>query len=408
MGLLARGLRPALLPAHKGARRLRLGALAGTLALVAGLAAGCNSTASTTTTTTTSTLPPLPPSVIAYVTLAGLGANLGFGNHVAAVNVTPGSEGIESQHLVGTYPDAIAIFKGTAYVANYTSNTVTPIVISTGTVLPAIPAGVGPAAIAISSQLDRAYVTDDGSATALGHTVTPIDLATRKPLAPIDVGPGPQGIAITPDGLRAYVADAGAIVTGQSGPVGNQVTPISLRTGTALRPITVGNGPTGIAVTPDGGTVYVTNLDSLSVTPIDAASDRPEAAIAVPGGPLAVVVAQGYAWVVDAPSSSEPGNNLVPISLATGRATTPIDLDKGAQSLAVTPNGATAWVACLDAGVIEPVDLATRRVGAPIKVPGGPFSLAITERTAGEGGSHPSTGTVPARGEGSKTTTSTG
>jgi len=351
-------------------------------------------------TTVTSTLPPLPPSIYAYVTLAGTGANLGFGDRLVQVNVTPGSEGVATRIPVGTYPDAVAVDGSMAYVANYTSGTVTPVDLRTGTAGKPIPVGAGPAAIAISTQLDRAYVTDDGTSSSLGDSVTPIDLKTLKALAPIAVGAGPQGIAITPDGLKAYVADAGAIVAGQSGPVGHTVTPIDLKTGRAERPITVGNGPTGVAITPDGGTVFVTNLDSLSVTPINVSTDQALAAIAVPGGPVAVVVADGDAWVVDTPSSQSPGNNVVPISVSSDKAGKPITVAKGVQAIALTPDGKTAWVTCLNAGEIESIDLASHSVGSAVKVPGGPFAIAVTSQaSSGAGGS--------SRGSSKKKTTTT-
>ena len=129
-------------------------------------------------------------------------------------------------------------------------------------------------------------MTNDGSGGALGDTVTPIDLATRRPLKPIKVGLGPQGIAITEDGTTALVTDAGAIPSlGQAGPPGKTVTPIDLQTGKAGSPIPVGNGPLAVAITP-GGEAYVANLDSQSVTPIDVATGTPAAPIAVPGGPV--------------------------------------------------------------------------------------------------------------------------
>ncbi len=357
-----------------------------TLVMATSLAA-CSSSGGTVESSSTSTLPPLPPSIYAYVTLAGTGGNLGFGNHVVAVDVTPGSESVGSRFGVGTYPDAVALDGSMAYVANYTSNTVTPVDLATGKSLSPIPVGVGPAAIAISKRLDRAYVTDDGSASTLGDTVTPIDLKTRKTLPPIKVGAGPQGIAITPDGLTAYVANAGAIVAGQTGPVGDTVTPLHLATATAGKAITVGNGPTGIAVTPDGGTVFVTNLDSLSVTPINVASNQALAAIPVPGGPIAIVVARGYAWVVDTPSNSSPGNNIVPISVASDKTGQPIPVKKGVQGIAVTPGDTTAWVTCLNSDVIQSIDLTTKRAGATIPVPGGPFAIAIAARASGGGAS---------------------
>ena len=64
-------------------------------------------------------------------------------------------------------------------------------------------------------------------------TVTPIDTATNTPGTPIAVGTSPTGIAITPDGTTAYVSNAGA----------DTVSPIDTATNTAGTPIPVGNSP---------------------------------------------------------------------------------------------------------------------------------------------------------------------
>ncbi|HLI44804.1 MAG TPA: YncE family protein [Acidimicrobiales bacterium] len=382
-------------PIHLHGRRrpsVVLATVGGLLAAVLLSACSGNGKVAGSSTTTTS-IPPLPPAVIAYVTLAGAGNNLGYGDSLLPVTVggANGGSPVGTKIRVGTYPDAVAINKaGTiAYVANYTSNTVTPVDLRTGKAGKAIPAGIGPADIAIAPDGKTAYVTDDGSASALGDTVTPIDLATDTPETPIKVGAGPQGIAITPDGSTAYVADAGAIVTGQSGPVGHTVTPIDLATGKAEAPITVGNAPTGVAISPDGSTVFVTNLNSGSVSPISTASGIAGPAIAVQGGPLSLAVAGGFVWVVDGPSSTYPHDNVTPISLATDRAGPPIPIQSGAQDIAITPNGTTAWVTCLT-GLLVPIHLRARTVGAPIHVGGGPFGIAIaTEPNGGSGPSSP-------------------
>jgi hyaluronoglucosaminidase len=375
---------PLTRPAQRGrARRASLPAVALALALgTVGAACGKASPATTTTVPphTTSTLPPLPPEIIAYVSLAGTGAALGSGDVVLPIDLTSGTGVTKPGITVGMYPDAIAISpnRTMAYVANYASNSVTPIDLQTGVALEAIPAGSGPAAIAIAPDGRTAYVTDDGSGGALGDTVTPIDLVTRKPLAAIKVGLGPQGIAISPDGTTALVTDAGAIPSlGQAGPPGKTVTPIDLTTGKAGNPIAVGNGPLAVAITP-GGEAYVANLDSQSVTPIDVATGVPSAPIAVPGGPVALLATAQTVYVVDAPSSTSPGNNVSPISVATGTTGRPIAVPKGAQYIALVPGESTAWVTCLDAGVIAPINLATGQVGRSIPVAGGPFAIAIT------------------------------
>ncbi len=371
-----------------GRRRLHSRRGAGALALAAAALAlsGCGG-GGPKAGTATSSLPPLPPNVVAYVTLAGSGSDVGYGDRVVPVTLTGTTGSAATGIHVGLYPDAVAVDSSdaTAYVANYSSNSVTPISLATGRAGTPIPAGQGPADIAISPDGKTAYVTDDGSSSSLGHTVTPINLATRRPERPIPVGAGPQGIAITPDGATAYVADAGAIVAGQVGPVGHTVTPIDLSTDKPGPPITVGNGPTGVAISPDGRTVFVTNLDSGSVTPIATADDSAGPAIAVMGGPVAVAVGGGDAWVVDTPSNTSTGDNVTPISLRTHKALAPIPVGRGAQDIAVAPDGKTAWVTCLGADSLVPVDLATRQAGGGVPVSGGPFAVAVATVASGSG-----------------------
>ena len=106
-----------------------------------------------------------------------------------------------------------------------------------------------------------------------GGTVTPIVTATNTPGPPIPVGRGPGLIVITPDGNTAYVTSNESTVV-----------PVDTATGTPGAPIRVGvdrpglhDQPDGIAITPDGKTVYVANIGSGTVTPIDTATNAPGA-----------------------------------------------------------------------------------------------------------------------------------
>ncbi len=82
-------------------------------------------------------------------------------------------------------------------------------------------------------------------------TVSVIATATNTVVgSPITVGNGPVGVAVTPDGSKVYVANA----------VGNTVSVIATATNTVVgSPIPVGDDPVGVAVTPDGSKVYVAN-----------------------------------------------------------------------------------------------------------------------------------------------------
>jgi YVTN family beta-propeller protein len=108
------------------------------------------------------------------------------------------------------------------------------------------------------------------------NTVTPIDVATNTAGTAIPVGGGANGIAITPDGATAYVAARDGLVT-----------PITVATNTPCTPISVGGSPVGIAITPDvlggrrghrrGATAYVTNISNNTVTPIAVGTNTPPA-----------------------------------------------------------------------------------------------------------------------------------
>jgi YVTN family beta-propeller protein len=63
----------------------------------------------------------------------------------------------------------------------------------------------GVSAQAAEASESRAYIADNGS-----DAVTPINVATNEAGMPIPVGEGPYGIAITPNGETAYVTNAAA------------------------------------------------------------------------------------------------------------------------------------------------------------------------------------------------------
>jgi hyaluronoglucosaminidase len=68
------------------------------------------------------------------------------------------------------------------------------------------------------------------------------------------------------------------------------VTPIRTATNTAGRPIEVGDTPVAIAITPDGKTAYIGNLESPTVTPIRTATNTAGKAVDVGGSSQAIVI----------------------------------------------------------------------------------------------------------------------
>jgi YVTN family beta-propeller protein len=75
---------------------------------------------------------------------------------------------------------------------------------------------------------------------------------------PITVGNGPSSVAFSPNGKKAYVANYGA----------GTVSVINVSTGTVSRRIRVGFSPVSVAFSPNGKKAYVANAGDVTVSVI--------------------------------------------------------------------------------------------------------------------------------------------
>jgi YVTN family beta-propeller protein len=227
-------------------------------------------------------------------------------NQVIPIDLTTTPVTVGAGITVGSDPEGIAFSPdgATAYVADYGPGTIIPIRVSTDTAMTPIPVGTHPRELAITPDGKTAYVADNGSSN-----VYPVTLPSGPVGKPISVGAGltPLGIAITPDGTKAYTANFGTPSVNSGS--GSTVTPITLSTGIAGTPITVGGGPWSIAVTPDSKTVYVGNSNDGSVTPIDVATGTAGPPIAGVRAPRSIAITPDQAPVANfAVTSAPPGS----------------------------------------------------------------------------------------------------
>jgi predicted alpha-1,2-mannosidase len=283
-----------------------------------------------------------------------------------------------------------------AFIENIYDNSVSPIDLATGTLLPKIPVGSSPRD-AVFGRDGLLYVADRD-----GAQVSVIDPNALKVVKTIRVGQGPSGIASAPDGTiwfannydgtvqsidpRSGVASAPIAVGPSPRSIAilgstlyvtvsseNEVVPIDLRTRVAGTPIAVGRAPTGIAATPDGTRLYVVDHGSNDVTPIDVASGRALSPIPVGVGPLSIAIVPGgrMAYV-----TNEAVDSVTPIDLVTNAARPAIATGGEPYGIVVTSDGAIAWVVNREDNDLVPIDLATGHIGAPISDPYGPLTLA--------------------------------
>jgi hypothetical protein len=220
----------------------------------------------------------------------------------------------------------------------------------------------------------KAYVAN-GTGGVPG-TVTPVDLASRRAGEPIVVPDGASGVAIMPNGSTLYVADGVA-------PNG-AITPVDLRTGRAGRPIAIPEGADGPAIAPGGKIAYVADgvAPGGAITPVDLSTRTVGAPIAIPDGADQVEISPNgrTAYVGNGRGS------VTPVDLESGalEATiqTPYDGPGTISGLGLSPSGATLYVTTPEG--ITPINVATGLEGTLVPVavsslgPPGTGSIAVS------------------------------
>lgn len=292
----------------------------------------------------------------------------------------------------------------TAYVTNYSDNTVTPISLLTRQTGPSIPVGAGPDGAVVTPNGKLLFVADNNS-----NDVTVIDTSNNQVIKRIPVGSVAADVAVTPDGSTVWVTNFGS----------GTVQPIDVATLTAGTPVTVGSQPERLAINPSGSQAWIANQGSNTVSVVDLATHEVTHTIMVGAAPFGVAFAADgdYGYVsnggsdtvsviststdkvsatIPTGSGSDPqgmnvspdGKSLYVTDGGTG-GVTPVDtatdmegsfIPTGGLAYAVsfTPGGSTAWVVDTNADNVVPVATATETPGTPVSVGNAPDGIAIT------------------------------
>jgi YVTN family beta-propeller protein len=259
-----------------------------------------------------------------------------------------------------------------AYITNSASNSVSVIDVATNTVIATIPVGSEPYGVAVSPDGARVYVTNFGS-----NDVSVISTATNTVTGTVMVGRKPRGVAVTPDSAHIYVGNRDD----------STVSVISASTNTVTATITVGSSPSGVAVTPDGTRVYVTNqgglttLGTLSV--IATTSNSVTATVTLASGVAAKSAPAGVAVTPDGTRVYVTNNGAGPagvwvISTSSNTVTATVTGIVQAIGIAVTPDGARAYPTHIPTNAVSVISTATNTVAATVGVGGGPNGIDVT------------------------------
>jgi YVTN family beta-propeller protein len=162
-------------------------------------------------------------------------------------------------------------------------------------------------------------------------------------------GPGlaPSGVAFDPSGFPLYVAVVDA--TGGNG----SLAIVDPSTATELRRVALGVRPTGIAVTPDGGLVFVANQGSNTLTRFDPAGGTVASTTATGAEPTGVAISPDGTQVYV--TNRADGSLTIHFASNGNLRTTVASVGSTPVGLAIHPNGTIAYVAAVASHSVQAV-----------------------------------------------------
>ena len=169
-----------------------------------------------------------------------------------------------------------------------------------------------------------AYVPNEKS-----NTVTIFNITTDTIIANVSVGKDPCGVAISPDGTKVYVTNEES----------KNVSVIDSSTYNVIN-VSVEMYPLGIAITPDGTKLYVANYYSQSVSVIDT-SNYTVTNVTVGPHPIEVAITPDGSTVYVANSGDA---TVSVINTATNAPIDKVNVKNDPYGVAVTPDGTQVYV----------------------------------------------------------------
>ena len=266
--------------------------------------------------------------------------------------------------------------------------------------------GRGPHELAIIPNGQQAWVTNTEGP---GDTISIISLAENREIHRLPLGPRrhPHGIQFTRDGTTAYVTMEGVqavyqfdvssrrvvreLPTDQPGThmlllsadeqtlyasnlpnTRDNVTIIDLKSGEIRAHLDTGAGAEGMALTPDGGEVWVANRRADTVSIIDTTTHQVVKTFEVPGFPLRLkFTPDGRRALISCATAGE----VAVIDVASRELIRRIPTATFPEGLVIEPNGERAFVANARSDTVSVIDLATLEIIHTLEAGRGPDGI---------------------------------
>jgi YVTN family beta-propeller protein len=295
----------------------------------------------------------------------------------------------------------------TLYITNTKSNSISIIDTTTFEVTGTIALGQGkPNRIVFQPDGKLAWVVYDKS-----HDIGVVDAETRKLVKRVKIGGNPYNLNVSPDGRFLYVLDWSSDTSNDeiivwdlkgeriewrlevstwpahsvfsrdgrlvyvSGETAGDVTVVDTTTRTAVARIIHGGGDAmGLALSPDGKTLYAGAGENKSVLKIDTATNKQVASIAVPGvvHETTLTLDGKFLYV-----TLRKENKVVVVSTADDKIVKVVASRGYPDLVTMEPSGKYAFVTNRYADAVSVIDVATHKEVRRIRVGKAPHGMAL-------------------------------
>ncbi|MEO7138447.1 MAG: beta-propeller fold lactonase family protein [Gemmatimonadales bacterium] len=230
---------------------------------------------------------------------------------------------------------------------------------------------VGNTSYRAAPSVDQTFVVEQGLETfayVANHrsdNVSIIRTLDNTIVATVPVGDGPFGVAVTPDEAYVYVTN---IFT-------NNVSVIRTSDNTVTATVRVGGAPHRVAVMPGGAFAYVANHNSPTVSALRISDNTVTATVTVGSNPygLAFTPDGAYLYVTNTNSA-----DVSVIRTADNTVTATLPVGASPRGAAVTPDGARLYVLNQRSNSISVFRTSDNTLTATVPVGNGPFDVTIT------------------------------
>ncbi len=215
-----------------------------------------------------------------------------------------------------------------------------------------------PVVVAVDATGQVAYAADMGRGV-----LSIVDVTSMTKVAEVDIPGDAHSLAMSPRGDRVYVTNTA-----------NSVFAVDVATRTIVRTTATGSGPWGIAfwTTPTDSLMYVTARDGGSITEIDMRTGTPLRGIFVGGRPHGIAMAPNGSTLYVADDSN---GRVLFVNRLTGTITQGVPVN-GAFGIAIAPDGNTLYVTT-NPGEIVVIDVATATLGKRKRTAGQPRQIIV-------------------------------